>query len=290
MSLNHVNGKYQMYYHHKLSHMKKIAIVLLIITPVLSFGTDKVETWDYYEVILKGPKEGNPFKDIQLKATFTSSTTRVDVNGFYNGNGIYIIRFMPGKTGVWEYVTKSNTRKLSGKKGKFECIPAAQGNHGMVEVEKKYHFRYSDGTPYYPFGTTCYAWTSQSDSLQEQTLKTLSTTPFNKVRMCVFPKTMFWKRFDNPPLYAYEGTPPNDWDFYCFNPVFFEKLEQRILQLRDMGIECDLIIFHPYDKGRWGFDSMSDDQDDFYLNYLIARLSSFRNIWWSVANEFDVLG
>ena len=70
---------------------------------------------------------------------------------------------MPDKTGVWEYVTKSNNRKLSGKKGKFECIPASEGNHGMIVVEKKYHFKYSDSIPYYPFGTTCYAWTSQNE-------------------------------------------------------------------------------------------------------------------------------
>ena len=73
-----------MYYHHKLSHMKKIAVILFIITPVLCFGADKVETWDYYEVTLKGAKEGNPFKDVQLKATFTSGATHVEVNGFYN--------------------------------------------------------------------------------------------------------------------------------------------------------------------------------------------------------------
>ena len=26
-------------------------------------------------------------------------------------------------------------------------------------------------------------------------------------------------------------------------------------QLNRLGIEADLILFHPYDKGRWGFDA-----------------------------------
>ena len=56
-----------------------------------------------------------------------------------------------------------------------------------------------------------------------------------------------------------------------------------------MGIEVDLILFHPYDKGRWGFDSLPMDVNKQYLKYIIARLGSFHNIWWSVANEWDLV-
>ena len=37
----------------------------------------------------------------------------------------------------------------------------------------RFHFAYADGTPYFPVGTTCYAWTHQGDELEEQTLATL---------------------------------------------------------------------------------------------------------------------
>jgi hypothetical protein len=40
-------------------------------------------------------------------------------------------------------------------------------------------------------------------------------------------------------------------DFSRFEPDFFRHFEQRVAQLHDMGIEADLILFHPYD--RWGF-------------------------------------
>lgn len=56
-----------------------------------------------------------------------------------------------------------------------------------------------------------------------------------------------------------------------------------------MGIEVDLILFHPYDKGHWGFDSMGKDADLRYLSYIIARLSAFHNVWWSMANEYDYI-
>ena len=34
---------------------------------------------------------------------------------------------------------------------------------------------------------------------------------------------------------------------------------------------------------------MAADQDDRYVRYLVARLGAFRNVWWSLANEYDFL-
>ena len=50
-----------------------------------------------------------------------------------------------------------------------------------------------------------------------------------------------------------------------------------------------MILFHPYDWDKWGFDRMTDEVDDFYLKYVVARLSAFRNVWWSLANEFHLV-
>ena len=59
--------------------------------------------------------------------------------------------------------------------------------------------------------------------------------------------------------------------------------------LASFGCEADLILFHPYDKGYWGFDSMPMEVNLRYLQYLQARLSSFHNVWWSLANEYDLV-
>jgi hypothetical protein len=155
-------------------------------------------------------------------------------------------------------------------------------------VRNTFHFAYADGTPYFPVGTTCYAWTHQPAALEEETLKTLAHAPFNKLRMCVFPKFYAYNRGE-PPRYPFEGTPPDRWDLSRFNPAFFRHLEARIGQLRDLGIEADLILFHPYDKGHWGFDRMPADADDRYLRHVVARLAAYRNVWWSLANEWDFM-
>ncbi len=268
----------------------------------------KIEKWASFELSLPGPESGNPFSDVSLEAQFTHTGRSVRVDGFYDGGGVYKIRFMPDAEGDWSFLTTSNVPALNGVQGKLTCAPAAAGNHGPVRVANQFHFAYEDGTPYIPVGTTCYVWNLQGDELEEKTLRTLDTAPFNKMRMCVFPKRYTYNK-NEPPSYpfvakfvgaipAQQGSdmfamnrtqpPPDYWDFERFNPAYFQHLEQRILDLQARGIEADLIIFHPYDGGAWGFDRMPAEVNDRYLKYLVARLASFRNLWWSFANEYDL--
>jgi hypothetical protein len=248
----------------------------------------RVELWDFFELRLEGPSTGNPFVDVNLSATFSQGAKRVEVAGFYDGEGIYRVRFMPTTKGAWQYETHSNASALNAKTGRIISGKPSHGNDGPVVVHNTYHFEYADGRSYFPVGTTCYAWIHQGDELEEKTLATLKTSPFNKLRMCIFPKWYEWNRTE-PPLYPFEGIAPKAWDLSRFNPKFFQHLEKRIGQLRDLGIEADLILFHPYDEGHWGFDRMPAEADDRYVKYVIARLAVYRNVWWSMANEFDFM-
>ena len=158
-----------------------------------------------------------------------------------------------------------------------------------VRVAHTYHFDYADGTPYEELGTTCYVWEWQPEPLQEQTLQTLAAAPFNKIRFCVFPKHYAYNT-DEPVMYPFPGeSAAKNWDFTRFNPKYFQHLEQRVADLQKLGIEADIILFHPYDEGHWGFDRMPADADDRYLHYVVARLSAYRNVWWSLANEWDFM-
>ena len=235
-----------------------------------------VEQWDVFELELRGSAAGTPFLDVELSAEFSYQHRTIAVDGFYDGEGVYRVRFMPDTPGAWRYRTHSNRAELSGAEGEFTCVAARPGNHGPVRVANTYHFAYADGTPYKQVGTTCYAWTHQGDELEEQTLATLAAAPFNKLRMCVFPKSYDFNH-NEPVYYAFERNAGGSFDFTRFNPQFFRHLEGRVAQLRDMGIEADIILFHPYD--RWGFATMDAEHDDRYLRYVVARLAAYRNVW-----------
>ena len=266
-------------------------------------GRPQVEKWDFVEISLEGPRDGNPFTERCVKGVFTGKNERVKVDGFYDGEGVYKIRFMPSFEGEYTYETEGNFPGAE-TKGHFFVLPAGEGNHGPVRVVNGHHFAYEDGTPYYSVGTTCYVWCHQPDAVYQKTLEELRKGYFNKIRFCIFPKH-YIHNFRDPETFPYEGTPVdnsglteenfaysvdfagNHWDFHRFRPDHFRRVEKAVGELRDLGIEADIIVMHPYD--RWGFSAMSREEDDLYWNYVVARLSAYRNVWWSLANEYDLL-
>jgi hypothetical protein len=157
-----------------------------------------------------------------------------------------------------------------------------------VRVAGTFHFAYADGSPFVPIGTTCYGWIHQNAQLQDQTLTTLRSSPFNKIRMCVLPTTAAAIK-DDPNACPFARLADGKWDSSRFNVTFFQNLEKRIGQLRDAGVEADVILFHPYGGKDTGFDRMDAASDDRYARYVVARLAACRNVWWSLANEFDLV-
>jgi hypothetical protein len=248
----------------------------------------RVEKWDYFELSLDGDVRSNPFTEVNLSVEFTHATGKITVPGFYDGQEVYVVRFMPTEEGPWTYITTSNVKRLNGKKGSFICTPPGRGNRGPVRVRDTFHFAYADGTPYYPVGTTSYAWVHQGDSLERITLRSLRENAFNKIRMCIFPKNYPYNK-NEPIYYPFVRDSAGNSDFTRFDIRFWRHFEQRIRELRDLGIEADIILFHPYDWDRWGYDRMPPEADERYLKYALARLAAFRNVWWSMANEFDFM-
>ena len=268
------------------SYLIYLIYALLAVAGLHAADSGSVERWGRFEVVLKATPPGNPFTGPGVRADFTFEHRTVTVGGFYDGAGTWRVRFMPDTVGAWTYITHSDIAALNGKTGQFRCVQPAAGNHGPVAVGHVYHFAYADGTTYYPIGTTSYAWIHQGDQLEELTLATLKAAPFNKMRMCIFPKNYDYNR-NEPQYYPFVRDAAGNNDFTRFNPEFFAHLEKRVDQLSALGIEADLILFHPYD--RWGYSKMPADADDRYLRYITARLSSFRNVWWSMANEYDLM-
>jgi hypothetical protein len=248
-----------------------------------------IEQWGMFELALPGPTAGNPYKDVRLTAAFTLEHRSVQVTGFYDGDGTYRVRFMPDAPGKWSYVTQSSAKELADRTGGFVCTAPGAGNHGPVGTAHQFHFQHADGTPYFPFGTTTYAYLFTSEENAKASLRGMQEAHFNKSRVCVLPKPLG----KGPQILPFvsSGAGPEGRggtnDLTRFNPAYFQLLERRLMDMQKAGIEADLILFHPYDG--WGYKAMGAEADDFYLRYAIARLSAYRNVWWSIANEYDLV-
>jgi len=271
--------------------MKSVKKILLLFI-VMFFGValhaqNKTAKWEIFEIALKGSSAGNPFIDRQLSAEFKHGNKVYRPEGFYDGNGIYKIRFMPDEVGVWSYITTSNKQELDRKKGEFLCTEALVNVHGPVRVSHQFRFAYDDSTRFTPFGTTIYEWSFRSKERRTQTIESLKSSPFNKVRMLAIPpyNRYYIEGPDKLTLFPFVGTAKENFDFTRFNPEYFRGLEEDIKHLSDIGVEADLILFRPYDKGKWGFDMMADSTNILYLKYMVARFAAYHNVWWSLCNE-----
>ncbi|MDO7880708.1 DUF5605 domain-containing protein [Salinibacterium soli] len=241
--------------------------------------------WGVVEVVLDGPSHGNPFVEVELSAVFHHGDRSLEVGGFYDGDGRYLLRLLAEDEGEWSFETRSTAASLDGLSGTVTVTAPAAGSHGPVRVDG-FHFAHADGTRHRPLGTTAYAWTHQGDALEERTLAALADSPFTKIRMCVFPKSYLYNQ-NEPERFPFPGSLADGWDVERFDTEYYRHLEQRIRQLGELGIEADLILFHPYD--RWGFADLGAAVDDRYLSYTVRRLSAFANVWWSMANEYDLM-
>ena len=285
-------------------------------------GLFEVERWGLHEVVLKGPNDiGSDSQafEIMLNATFVHDLgghPPLVIRGFFDGEDIYKLRFSPPIEGRWTYTTQSSASLLHGRTGAVRVMPALAGIHGPVEAHG-FGLFHADGSAHHSIGTTAYAWTSQPLAMQQQTLETLRQTQvFNKIRMSPFPKRYQYNNANpveagtpyeirphsaaaDPTVWSCVGPhcPPTNGSFHLrrFNVTYWRNLERRIDELRSMDVVADLILFHPYDHGHWGFDCMGGSDpstyntvnDEFYLTYAAARLAAFSNVWWSMANEWS---
>lgn len=247
--------------------------------------------YEMFELEFRGTEPEGSFVEIDLEAVFSCEGEKRTVKGFYAGNGIYKVRFLPEKAGTytWKVTGILEQEGEACCEGVSPVVPqdagARQGSgHGPVRAEEM-HFVHADGTPFYPFGTTVYALIHQEDRLTEETMESLKNAPFNKIRFCVFPKHYDFNH-NEPPYYAFDKKEDGSWDVNrpCF--AFWERLEKILARLEKMAVQADLILFHPYD--RWGFAGMPQEDNLIYLDYLLRRIAAFPNVWWSLANEYDL--
>lgn len=272
---------------------------------------ETIEKWGIFDIAVHGKTDGNPFSDYEIRGTFQSEHECITADGFYDGNGCYRVRFMPSFEGRYSFSIFGSAVDAS-VDGMFDVVPPSGSNHGPVRVKDEVKLAYADGKPYYSIGTTCYAWVNQDMELQEKTLDTLRKSPFNKIRFCFFPKFYEFNKREpitypferghgegldpaliekqaNRSYWPGEPVPEMDYgfDYYRPNVEHFQRFDLRIRQLMEMGVEADMILMHPYD--RWGMNEMGAKACDAYIKYIIARYGAYRNVWWSLSNEYDFI-
>jgi hypothetical protein len=70
-----------------------VAIIVASLSSIVSQGAsvaESAEQWAIYELTLTSPRDGNPFVEVGLGATFSKDQQAIKVSVFYDGDGAVI--------------------------------------------------------------------------------------------------------------------------------------------------------------------------------------------------------
>lgn len=242
---------------------------------------------------------GNPF-DLTFGAIFTSDKTTLPIQGFYNGQNEFVVRFSSEKTGIFQYQTFSTVSNLSGLKGTIKVEKNVNPDiHGAVKVapEAPQKFIFQDGQPYFALAFEL-DWLFALDMNDKtglpkttEIIQSVKDNGFNQIVMNVYAYDVSWKVADNVPTrYNYKkpaysvftGTNENP-DFSQLNVSFFQHLDRVIQHLQEHGIVAHLMIYVWNKAVNW--PQMYSAEDNRYFDYVIKRYQAFSNIIWDVSKE-----
>ena len=213
----------------------RLAFLLLVaIPPSLLHLADAQEAqststagrWEVVEFKFKLPNEVDQPFAVEFGAVFQHSEgDRLQIPGFFNGDGRWLLRFCPDKLGEWSYTTYSSEPELAGKTGGIEVIENQRTwQHGPIEVSASdpQRFVYADGSPYFLMAFELdwlFALDAENDDEIPRTREIVSTVAdsgFNQLVMNVFAYNAPWgekdkiraeHNFAKPRVYPFD--PPN---------------------------------------------------------------------------------
>jgi len=251
----------------------------------------------------------NPFTDADVYADFTSPSGSVfRAGGYYDGAGVWGIRFMPNQTGAWkmQWHFQAESGSVS-----FSCSHnSAADIHGHIYVDPDHprKLRYEDGTPLFwhggkylsiekPFGT---------DDLQElsypERLPTADYVTYTKQYLRAGADKGL-----NGVLFKIQVLPLN-YDGFSMNLEFLQALDEITSEAMQQGVNIQMTLFDPWGKRKQNVDWAQDTPDNadwlflepwnvdtyqeetrFYLQYIVNRYAAFPNVTWELFNEAEKL-
>jgi hypothetical protein len=249
----------------------------------------KVPRWEIHEFSVNARSHvANPFRDAALVGEFISPSGKTNViDGFYDGGDAWRLRFAAGEEGEWSYLLRGEGVEIL-QRGKLLCTAARGRGFIRIHPQNPYGFAHADGTPFLPMGDTCYGLFDDSPitpGLRDDYLKTRRAQRFNFVRMTVGHSEA--RAATNAAYWAWGGTPGKP-DLDRFNPAFFQDFDSLVRQLRESGMNIELLVLNFYRRPFTDTKVWTAARERQWLRYLLARYGAFDNIFlWTLANEYE---
>ena len=272
------------------------ALLSFLLFPNL-FAADKIGIWMKYEKeFVSNVSYDNPLYDVKkFTVRFISPAGRVkQINGFWDGERSWKVRFCPDEYGVWSYNTECSDEKNIGlhqQTGTFECVP----NDSKLEIYKKgvivrpkgdYYLTYSDGTPF--FWTACTAWNGALLSTEDEWEIYLKNRVENDYNVIQFVTTQ-WRGGETNSLgqVAFTGS-----GRIRINPNFFQHLDEKVDRINAHGLVAAPVLLWalPFGQARHLSPGYYLPQNEAILlaSYIVARYGG-NHVAWILGGDGEYL-
>ena len=266
----------------------------------------KVQQYGVYDFQLPSrTKHPNPFM-VELSATFTHESGRKIklLPGFYNGDGVWVVRFSPTLEGRWTGLTDSDDPKLDARKLALLCVPNTNpAIRGQVRVDPKHPQRFvcEDGAKFIPLGFE-FDWTAAFHQRRGQSkakpvdpavdlwtpaCELLAKRGFNWIITNVYAHRGFsdpaheWV-FSPPEMFPFGGT--NDQpDHSQLNVAFWKDYDGVIATFCRLGLFVHLMIQVQNKNVKW--PARNTPEDNLFWKYVVARYQAYCNVVWDISKE-----
>jgi len=239
----------------------------------------------------------NPFQVAFSVQVVRPNGLKLELPGFYDGNGTWRARVSPDATGDWSLLTHSSLPDLDQRRVSFVCLtnrlPKVHGGL-RVDIQHPHHFVLEDGARFFLLGYEC-DWLWALD-LQDPTLRTLNpfldrlaASGFNGILLNAFAYDTGWRSgktghddFGPPALYAWAGDNIAP-DHTRFNLVYWKHYDRVIEAMNQRGIMAHILIKVYNKQVNWPLKG--SPEDDQYFRWLIARYAAYPNVQWDFSKE-----
>lgn len=271
----------------------KITIVafylMCMLTVLHAQSSEEVGIWMKYENEFQSEKiyENSLYDVKEFVITFTSPTGREKkVNGFWDGDKNWKVRFAPNEKGMWTFVTKCSDESNTGLhniNGSFECVANDSEHEIFTKGSIKrpggvYHLTYADGTPF--FWTACTAWNGALKSTEEEWdiyLEDRKSKNYNVIQLV----TTQWRGGDADRYgqAAFDGC-----GRISVNPAFYQHLDKKMDKVNEYGLVAAPVLLWtlPFGQGRHlspGY-FLPHEEAILLAKYIVARYGGHQVVWF----------
>ncbi len=238
----------------------------------------------------------NPFGDVVFEGAFEGPTgQRFVVPGFYDGDGIWRVRFSPNAIGPWSFHLYARPRNPDLEaEGLFEVRPSLARGYLQATPGKAWGFGYETGEPVMILGDTTYNLFGMAHCGADVQgfVRRRVAQGFNllRVRLPVSPfhppeGYSSWQTRRTWPWGGSEQSPLLD----RFNLDYFHTVDRVVALAEAEGMGLEMIM------EAWGFEFPFNRRDVFipeweelWMRYLIARYDAFSCVYfWTPMNEYE---